>query len=111
MSELVSDPVSDVVSAPLSDPDSALGSGAYTEICTVLTETFGVEPDALRPSATFEELDLDSLALLEFALVMGERLGVSGADADLRPAMTLREASAFVESLRPQACHGPRHPR
>ncbi|MFI6769304.1 acyl carrier protein [Streptomyces sp. NPDC050355] len=107
MSELVSDPVSDVAADRVSDPTSAPGSdsGAHAEICAVLTETFGVEPDALRPSTTFQELDLDSLALLEFALVMGERLGVSGGDADLRPAMTLREASALVESLRSHSDH------
>ncbi len=107
MSELVSDPVSAVSSDRVSDPASAPGSdpGAYAEICAVLTETFGVEPDALRPNTTFQELDLDSLALLECALVMGERIGVSGGDADLRPAMTLREASAVVESLRPRSDH------
>lgn len=76
---------------------------SYLAICSALSETFGVEPAELRPEATFEELEVDSLALLEFAIVMSERLGVSGGDADLRPSMTLGEAAAIVEELRSQA--------
>lgn len=79
---------------------SDLASDSYTAICDALTATFGVEPEALRPGATFAELDLDSIALLEFALVMGERLGVRGGNAELLPTMTLGEATVFVDTLR-----------
>ncbi|MEU5208923.1 acyl carrier protein [Streptomyces sp. NPDC020742] len=81
-------------------PGSGPVDGAYAALCAALTETFGVEQHDLRPDATFEELDVDSLALLEFALVMGERLGVSSKDAELRPTMTLAEAAAYVQALR-----------
>lgn len=92
MSDFASDPASN---GPASD--------SYLAICAALSETFGVEPAELRPEATFEELEVDSLALLEFAIVMSERLGVSGGDADLRPSMTLGEAATIVEELRSQA--------
>ncbi|GAB7035575.1 acyl carrier protein [Streptomyces sp. NPDC021749] len=72
-------------------------SPSYDVICTALHETFGIDPAELRPDATFEELDVDSLALLEFALVMGERLGVTG-ETELRPGMTLAEATALVDT-------------
>ncbi|MGP8304417.1 acyl carrier protein [Streptomyces inhibens] len=74
-------------------------SDSYTAICEALTETFGVEPADLRPDVSFEQLEVDSLALLELALVMSERLGVTG-EADLRPATTLGEAAEFVDALR-----------
>ncbi|MFH9228251.1 acyl carrier protein [Streptomyces lydicus] len=104
--------MSDPVSAPLPGPESAPGSPpgsaavspgaseAYAAICTALTETFGFLESELRPGATFEELDVDSLALLEFALVMGAHLGVHSADTDLRPGMTLGEAAEYVATLR-----------
>ncbi|MER6307826.1 acyl carrier protein [Streptomyces sp. NPDC001739] len=69
----------------------------YAVICAALNETFGIDTAELRPDATFEELDVDSLALLEFALVMGERLGVTG-ETELRPGMTLAEATALVDA-------------
>ncbi|WP_310722881.1 acyl carrier protein [Streptomyces sp. N2A] len=72
-------------------------SPSYTVICAALSETFGIDTAELRPDATFEELDVDSLALLEFALVMGERLGVTG-ETELRPGMTLAEAAALVDT-------------
>ncbi|MFD8542281.1 acyl carrier protein [Streptomyces sp. NPDC059649] len=72
-------------------------SPTYAVICTALHETFGIDTDELRPDATFEELDVDSLALLEFALVMGERLGVTR-ETELRPGMTLAEAAALVDT-------------
>ncbi|MBL1091530.1 acyl carrier protein [Streptomyces sp. 9-7] len=66
-------------------------------MCAALNETFGIDTAELHPDATFEELDVDSLALLEFALVMGERLGVTG-ETELRPGMTLAEATALVDA-------------
>ncbi|MEU9497313.1 acyl carrier protein [Streptomyces sp. NPDC048196] len=72
-------------------------SPSYAVICAALNETFGIDTAELRPDATFEELDVDSLALLEFALVMGERLGVTG-ETELRPGMTLAEATALVDT-------------
>lgn len=72
-------------------------SPTYAVICAALSETFGIDTAELRPDATFEELDVDSLALLEFALVMGERLGVTG-ETELRPGMTLAEATALVDT-------------
>ncbi|MFF8314488.1 acyl carrier protein [Streptomyces lydicus] len=94
--------MSDPVSVPLPDPESVSpgASEAYAAICTALTETFGFLESELRPGATFEQLEIDSLALLEFALVMGAHLGVHSADAELRPGMTLGEAAEYVATLR-----------
>ncbi|MFI0790355.1 acyl carrier protein [Streptomyces lydicus] len=104
----MSDPVSAPLPGPGPTPGSPPGSAemspaaseAYAAICTALTETFGFLESELRPGATFEQLDIDSLALLEFALVMGAHLGVHSADTELRPGMTLGEAAEYVAALR-----------
>ncbi|MGY0019691.1 phosphopantetheine-binding protein [Streptomyces sp. cg35] len=51
-------------------------SPVASAITEVLTEKFEVDPAAVRPGATLESLDLDSLALAELALTLQERLGV-----------------------------------
>ena len=48
----------------------------YDVIRSVLSGSFRVPEDEIRPGATLGELDLDSLALTEFVLVLHERFGV-----------------------------------
>ncbi|MEU6663857.1 phosphopantetheine-binding protein [Streptomyces sp. NPDC046821] len=49
---------------------------AGAAVTSVLTEKFEVSPESIRPDATLESLDLDSLALAELALALQDRLGV-----------------------------------
>ncbi len=50
-------------------------SPVQTAVTAVLTEKFEVSPEHIRPEATLESLDLDSLALAELALALQETLG------------------------------------
>ncbi|MGW0561922.1 acyl carrier protein [Streptomyces sp. NPDC003016] len=68
---------------PASDP--------YSVITTTLVDTLGIPADLVRPDATFAELDLDSLALVELALIVEEQTGARltdelGADSTLATA-------------------------
>ncbi|MCK8676090.1 phosphopantetheine-binding protein [Streptomyces lichenis] len=70
---------------------------SYPAITRILTESFGVEADALRPDATFDELELDSLALVELSLLLEERTGHRL--EELPATATLAEATAAVDRL------------
>ncbi|MBM4791674.1 acyl carrier protein [Streptomyces sioyaensis] len=52
-------------------------------ITTTLTETFDLDPADVTPERTFEELGLDSLALVEMGLMLQERTGISLDDVPL----------------------------
>ncbi|PRH75725.1 acyl carrier protein [Streptomyces solincola] len=70
---------------------------SYPAIAGILTETFGVEADAVHPETTFDQLDLDSLALVELSLLLEERTGHRL--EELPATATLAEAAAAVDRL------------
>ncbi|MEU7432286.1 acyl carrier protein [Streptomyces sp. ISID311] len=53
-------------------------------ITTTLTETFDLDAADVTPERTFEELGLDSLALVEMGLMLQERTGISLDDVPLQ---------------------------
>jgi acyl carrier protein len=75
---------------PLRDQISA-------RIVSALTE-FGAEPDKLRPEATLEELDVDSLDLFELGQILSEEFGIEVNPQDFEDLTTLGEAEAAILS-------------
>jgi acyl carrier protein len=70
----------------------------YDRVQTLLTDKFGVPADDIRPDASFEELDLDSLDLLEFAMAAEEELGVRITDDEAEQLATLGDAVKLLEA-------------
>lgn len=68
-------------------------------LAELVHEFFGVPRDLLQPTATFDDLGLDSLALMELMVVLEERSGGELLDRlmDLSPASTLRAAAQVVK--------------
>ena len=64
-------------------------------ITSTLTETFDLDPAEVMPERTFEDLGLDSLALVEMGLMLQERTGISLDDVPLRT--TLGELAALMD--------------
>ncbi|MFE6739395.1 acyl carrier protein [Streptomyces tubercidicus] len=64
-------------------------------ITSTLTETFDLEPAEVTPERTFEDLGLDSLALVEMGLMLQERTGISLDDVPLRT--TIGELAALLD--------------
>jgi acyl carrier protein len=62
----------------------------------ILTTYFGVEESEVRPDVTFAELDLDSLAIVEFALVAEKEFGVTIGDDEVSPQATVTDALALL---------------
>ncbi len=61
-------------------------------LCWIITDYFGVEADEVRPDATFAELDLDSLAIVEFALVAEKEFGILIGEDEVSPHATVTDA-------------------
>ncbi|WP_329499287.1 acyl carrier protein [Kitasatospora herbaricolor] len=70
-------------------------SVSYRIISDCLTTEFAVAPERVTPDATLEQLQLDSLALVELSLMVEERFGVTV--ADIRGDVTLAGLAALAD--------------
>ncbi len=73
-------------------------SPVYERVAALLVDRFGVPESDVRPEATFEELDLDSLDLVEFALAAEEELGVRISDDEAAELETLADTVKLLEA-------------
>lgn len=69
----------------------------HPKITEVLAETFKVPADEIIPSATMDSLEMDSLAVAEFAVIIKETLGVDADAEEVLRTATLAEISAFLD--------------
>ncbi len=70
----------------------------YERVKALLVEKFGVPADDITPESTFEDLDLDSLDLVEFALAAEEELGVRITDEEAEELETLNDTVKLLEA-------------
>ncbi|MFJ9633643.1 phosphopantetheine-binding protein [Streptomyces sp. NPDC091280] len=75
-------------------------SPVQSAVTAVLTQKFEVSPEFIRPEATLESLDLDSLALAELALALQEELGVPVAEEEAARHSTVGELVATLNAKR-----------
>jgi len=69
-------------------------------IRSLLVDKYGMVEGDLDADATFESLEVDSLVLIEMAVVLERRFAVRVPDSELVPELTIGEAAALVESKR-----------
>ena len=69
----------------------------YDKVKQLLVDKFGVEEGDISPSATFEDLDLDSLDLVEFALATEDELGVRITDEEAEQLDNLDDTVKLLE--------------
>ncbi|GAB3461917.1 phosphopantetheine-binding protein [Actinophytocola sediminis] len=58
----------------------------------LLVDNFGVEEHEVVPEATFAQLDLDSLGIVEFAMVAEKEFGIVLAEDDVTPKASVADA-------------------
>lgn len=68
----------------------------FEQVKALLVDKFGVPADDVTENATFEELDLDSLDLVEFAMTAQESLGARITDAEAEELSTVGEAVSLL---------------
>ncbi|HET9139831.1 phosphopantetheine-binding protein [Actinophytocola sp.] len=67
-------------------------------LTALLTGRFGVPAEEVRAEVTFAELDLDSLALVEFAMSAEHEFGIPFGEDDLTPQSTVDDAGRLIGS-------------
>jgi acyl carrier protein len=78
--------------------EEVMSATVLERLTTLLITRFGVTEDELRPDVTFAELDLDSLALVEFTMVAEKEFGVPIGEDDLTPQATVTDAVELIGS-------------
>jgi acyl carrier protein len=66
------------------------------QLMALLTTKVGVLETDLRPEATYDELDLDSLVLIEFALIIKKEYGVTLKEGELTPDFTVAQTAELL---------------
>ena len=74
-------------------------ASTYERLKKIIVEQLGVEEDEIKPEASFvDDLNADSLDLVEFAMGLEEKFGVTIADEELTKIKTVEDAvNAIVE--------------
>jgi acyl carrier protein len=65
-------------------------------LAALLVSRFGVSEGEIRPDVTFADLDLDSLSLVEFAMVAEKEFGIPFGEDDVSPQGTVIEAVELI---------------
>jgi acyl carrier protein len=69
-----------------------------THLTELIAENYALPAQQLTPNTRFEELDLDSLVLIELTVLLSNRWGVALADGELRPDHSIAEVAALLSA-------------
>ncbi|MFD9858032.1 acyl carrier protein [Streptomyces alboflavus] len=69
----------------------------YETVKTLLTQEFDISEDQIAPESTLEDLGLDSLASVEFALALEKGLGIEISDDEVVELERLDKILELVE--------------
>ncbi|WP_405160966.1 acyl carrier protein [Nocardia sp. NBC_01499] len=67
-------------------------------ICRLLDEKFGVPVLQFSEQITFEQLEVDSLTLVEFALALKKEFGITLNEAERDPSYSIIEMATLVDA-------------
>lgn len=70
------------------------------DLKTILLTDIKVPADRLSPDTSLDDAGLDSLAIVELSLLLGERLGIDLDDAEITRAATLGDLGHLIEQKR-----------
>ncbi|MFG2647085.1 acyl carrier protein [Streptomyces sp. NPDC048436] len=73
-----------------------------THLVSVLSGKFGLPEDEVLSGASFEELDIDSLILVELGLILRKEMGIVLEEGELKSSFTLDDAVAVIEAKDPR---------
>ncbi|MFF9145948.1 acyl carrier protein [Streptomyces sp. NPDC055051] len=69
----------------------------FEQLKAILVDKLKVSPEAVTPEATREEIELDSLAVVELSLMLESELGLKISDDELVEAPTVGDIVALME--------------
>ena len=78
-------------------------SAVYDHLVTTLSGKFQVPADLVRPDISYDELGLDSLAVMELFLTLQEEWAVPLEDSEAVGTLTVRETVDLIEKLKAES--------
>ncbi|TQM78412.1 acyl carrier protein [Saccharothrix saharensis] len=72
----------------------------YETLKNILVETLKIAPEQVTPEATKDDLELDSLAVVELSMVLGKEHGLHISDEELQDVETVGDIVALMEERR-----------
>ncbi|MFN2166880.1 MAG: acyl carrier protein [Anaerolineae bacterium] len=76
-----------------------MSDAVFNKVKGIIVEQLGVDPDKVTPDANFrEDLDADSLDLVELIMAFEEAFGGEISDEQAQSITTVGEAVAFLEA-------------
>lgn len=73
-------------------------SDVYDRLVNLMIEMANMEEQEIQPDATFDELEFDSLAIVELIMVVQKEFGVSIDEDDLNGDDTVSRAAEVIEA-------------
>ncbi|RKS09673.1 acyl carrier protein [Nocardiopsis sp. Huas11] len=73
-------------------------SSTYDQLVTILTERFEVSQDEITPDTTFEDLEMDSLFMVELLLVVQNEMGVKIGEDAATTGDTVARAAELIDA-------------
>jgi acyl carrier protein len=71
---------------------------AYEQLVTILTKLHDAPPERISPEATFGQLDVDSMTMVEIGIHIERELGVQIGDTELQEDLTLGATAHLIEA-------------
>ena len=76
-----------------------MASDVFERVKAIIVEQLGVDPDKVTPEARFrEDLEADSLDLVELIMAFEEEFGGESSDEDAEKIQTVGDAVAYLEA-------------
>jgi acyl carrier protein len=69
----------------------------YARLVSLITSNFGIPEDQVTPDTTFDDLEFDSLALLELSVVVQHEFGLKIEEGALDATDTLARAAELID--------------
>ncbi|MFI1766207.1 acyl carrier protein [Streptomyces sp. NPDC020800] len=73
-------------------------SATYDRLVEILTRLHDAPAGRFTPQATFADLDVDSLTMVDISIRIERDLGVTVHDSELRPTLTLAGTAALIDA-------------
>jgi len=68
----------------------------YDKVVELMVSHLGLDPAEISPAATFSDLEMDSLSLVELSLILEGEYGINA--EGINPKGTLAEAADYLEA-------------
>lgn len=76
------------------------GHGILEKVKFIITEQLGVEEEAITPTTSFEDLNADSLDIVELIMAFEEEFDLEIPDEDVEKIQTVGEVIEYIRDRR-----------